>query len=112
VRYGGLSPPQLRRVLEFMDANLHSDVQLADLAALVGVTPYHFLRSFYVEAGVTPHQWLIRRRIARAKSLLCDSSLSIAEIALAVGYGSQSAMTAAFSRLTGVSPKQWRMRRF
>lgn len=109
IRYGGLSPTQLRRVLEFMDANLQWDVHLTDIAALAGLTPYHFLRSFHSETGLTPHQWLIRRRIARAKSLLAETTLPIAEIAFVVGYASQSAMTAAFSRLTGTSPKQWRM---
>lgn len=109
--FGGLSPLVLRRVLDFIDANLQHDIQLTDLAREVQLTPYHFLRSFHAETGLTPHQWVMRRRIGRAKSLLADTNLPIAEIALAIGYASQSAMTAIFSRLVGITPREWRTKR-
>ena len=110
VKRGGLAPWQLNRLFEYMDANLGSELRLADLASQVGLSPFHFVRSFRSETGMTPHQWLVRRRICQAKTLLTKSDLSIASVAAAIGYASQSAMTTAFSRLVGLTLKQWRVR--
>lgn len=111
LRRGGLAGWQLRRLLDYIEENLANDLRLENLAAQVHLSPFHFMRTFHAETGLTPHQWLVRRRMARAKALLAGSRLPIAEVAAAAGYGSQSALTAAFSQLFGISPGQWRKER-
>lgn len=107
---GGLAPWQMRRLADYIEAHLDREIRLEELAGQVHLSPFHFVRAFHAESGLTPHQWLVRRRVARAKALLSGSPLSLAEIALAVGYASQSAMTAMFSKIVGVSPGRWRDR--
>ena len=110
-RRGGLPPHQLTRSLELIETQLACDLSLEELASQAQLSPYHFLRSFVAETGIPPHQWIIRRRIAAAKRLLCERQLSMAEIAEAVGYASQASMTATFTRVVGVSPGEWCQRR-
>lgn len=105
---GGIAPTRLRRVLEYVDAHLAENVPLADLATLSGLAFHHFAHAFKDSMGVSPHRFLIERRIARSKSLLATSHLSVAEIALMLGFTDQSHFTEHFRRLTGTTPARYR----
>lgn len=105
---GMLAPWQERRAKERIEAQIGGDLSLADLAAECGLSVGYFARAFKVTTGVPPYQWLLNRRVERAKHLLSQSELSIVEIAFACGFADQSHLTRIFSRMTGTSPASWR----
>jgi AraC family transcriptional regulator len=107
---GGLSPGQTRRAQEYMAAHWADDISLADIAAACNLSRGHFLKAFRLTTGVTPHQWLQRRRVELAQNMLLDGSRSIASIAAACGFADQSHLTRVFSRIVGESPAAWRRR--
>ncbi len=102
----GLAPWQERHAKDLMEASL--DISLADLARECGLSVSQFRRAFRKTTGVAPHQWLLGRRVDHAKALLSQSELSLAEIALACGFASQSHFNSTLKRLTGASPGRWR----
>ena len=106
-----LSRRQLERVNEFIEANLGSTLGLAQLAALVGLSPGHFLAVFKATAGMTPHRYVVDRRIAQAKSWLVEGRRSIADIANELGFASQSHFTDTFRRAVGTTPSRFRRAR-
>ncbi|MBU8540638.1 AraC family transcriptional regulator [Falsiroseomonas tokyonensis] len=105
---GGLAAWQVRRATAYMMENLDSEIGLAELSALVGLSPTHFCTAFRRSTGLPPHAWLTEARMERAKALLADPRLSLTEVAQTVGYGGQSAFGAAFRRATGMTPGAWR----
>jgi AraC-like DNA-binding protein len=109
-RHGGIPPWRMRQLIDYVEHHLSGELSLQELACEAHLSPFHFLRAFQSETGVTPHRWVMRRRIARSKQLLIGSDLTIAEIAAAVGYRSQSAFTTAFSSTVGCPPNEWRRR--
>lgn len=104
----GLAAWQERHAKDLMDASL--GISLADLARECGLSVSQFRRAFRKTTGVAPHQWLLARRVERARILLVQSDLPLAEIALACGFASQSHFNSTLKRLTGISPG--RLRRF
>lgn len=102
----GLSRSNLQQVKEYVNPNLDRDVKLIDLAAVTQMSSYHFLRLFKQSVGITPHQYILQCRIEKARYLLQHSKLSIAEIAIRVGFCDQSHLTRYFKRAVGVTPKQ------
>jgi AraC family transcriptional regulator len=102
----GLSPLILRQVTEYIHEHLDQDLRLMELAAIAQISPYYFLRLFKQKTGVTPHQYILECRIEQAKHLLQHSELSLAEIAVRVGFCDQSHLTRCFKRIVGVTPKQ------
>jgi AraC family transcriptional regulator len=104
---GGLAVWQERRVKEFVDANLDGDISVMQLASVCGLSGHHFSRAFRRSTRMTPHQWLLRRRVDQAKHLLRNSKLPLSEIAVVCGFAHQSHFTRVFKRLAGVSPGQW-----
>jgi len=107
---GGLSPWQLRRVLDFISAHLNDDHSIAELARECGLSSGYFSRAFRQTTGVTPHQWVIRRKVERARQLLLGNGLGLADIALVCGFVDQSHFTRVFTKLEGESPGRWRRR--
>lgn len=107
---GGLAPNRLRRVMHYIDQHLHEDISLLDLAVVSGLTPDHFGAAFKASVGRTPHRYHIERRIHRAKELLLDITLTIAQVAHEVGFSTQSHFTASFHKITGMSPSEFRSR--
>ena len=103
-----LSEAGLRLVLDFVEANLHRDISLSDLAALVGMGADVFARHFKLHVGTAPYRYVLDRRIRRAQDLLQANKKSIAEIALAVGFSSQSHFTTQFSKLLHLTPAPYR----
>jgi AraC family transcriptional regulator len=108
---GGLSNQQLATVLELIHGNLRSDLGLADLAQAAYLSPCHFSLAFKRSVGMSPHQYVIRERINRARQLLAEGRLSIIEVANSVGFSNQSHFTETFHRVTGLTPRQFQQAR-
>jgi AraC family transcriptional regulator len=106
---GGLPGQTLRAVLEYIHEHLVADLTLRDLAAVTHLSPYHFARLFKVSTGLPPRQYVIARRVERAKQLLRgEDDLTLAQVAARAGFCDQSHFTRQFKRLVGVTPKRFR----
>ncbi|HEX8045332.1 helix-turn-helix domain-containing protein [Rhizobium sp.] len=104
---GGLTPWQLRRAHDTINARLDRDVSLAQLASNCGLSTSHFARAFARSTGIPPHRWLMQRRVDRAKELMRKGT-PLAEIALMCGFSDQSHLTRVFSQSVGLTPGRWR----
>jgi AraC family transcriptional regulator len=108
-RDGALSRGRLRAVVEYIEEHLDRCPTLAQIAAVVRLTPYHFGRQFKAATGLPPHQYLLARRVERAKELLqAGADLALAEVALRAGFSDQSQFSHHFKRIVGVTPGQFR----
>jgi AraC family transcriptional regulator len=107
---GGLPPHALRRAIERLRSDSDADVSLAALASDAGLSRFHFCRAFKESTGLSPHAWLRQQQLERAMNMLRDTDAPIASVARELGYASQTAFTAAFRRLTGETPSDWRRR--
>jgi AraC family transcriptional regulator len=106
---GALPRTKLHAVIEYIEEHLDTDLTLAQMAATVHLSAYHFARQFKAAAGVPPHQYVVARRVGRAQQLLRDSDdLSLADIATGVGFSDQSQFSTHFKRAVGVTPRQFR----
>jgi AraC-like DNA-binding protein len=105
---GGLSPSQLRRTQALIDAHLDANIRIADLAKPCGLSSSYFVQAFKKSTGMTPHRWLLHRRVERAKSLLCEGRMPASEIALACGFANQSHFSRVFGAIVGCPPASWR----
>ena len=99
---------QLQIAKDFMDACDLESVSVADCAKTAGMSLHHFLRLFHEVHGLTPHQYLSARRICTAKQLLEETSLTVSEIAVEVGFGGVSAFGRMFRQQVGCSPTAYR----
>jgi AraC family transcriptional regulator len=106
---GGLSGRTLRRVLSYIAENHEHELTLEDLANEAAMSTFHFAREFKRATGTTPHQHLIKFRVERAKALLTESQLPLAEVGLRTGFSHQSHFTRLFRRLTGTTPQSYRL---
>jgi AraC family transcriptional regulator len=104
----GLTSRQINQVRDFVLAHLEQDLSLTILAQQVGFSPYHFARLFRRATGESPHQFVLGQRIERAQSLLRETELPLAQVALASGFAHQSHLTQAFKRSLGVTPAVYR----
>jgi AraC family transcriptional regulator len=102
---------RLRRVLDYIAANVKDGISLADLAAVAGYSPFHFARKFTLAMGVSPHRYISRIRLENAMAELAAAKLPLAEIALNAQFSSQASFTRAFHRAIGVTPKEYQRRR-
>jgi AraC family transcriptional regulator len=107
----GLDPRRLKRVCEFIEANLEHDLRLEQLAQVACLSRYHFAREFKKATGRTVHEYLTARRLQRAKDLLEANESSIADIAFQCSFSSQANFTKAFVRSLGISPGRYRRAR-
>jgi AraC family transcriptional regulator len=107
---GALPMSRLRRVTEYIQQNLDKDLPLAELAALVNMSPFHFARLFKGSTELPPHRFVVRQRIARACACLSTPDLSIAQISRSVGFRTPSHFTTVFRRVTGITPRRFRAR--
>jgi AraC family transcriptional regulator len=108
---GGLAPKALLRALERLRSDSDADVSLAALASEAGLSRFHFCRAFKESTGLTPHAWLRQHRLEQAMNMLRDTDASIVSVAAELGYASQTAFAAAFRKLAGETPSDWRRRR-
>src|SRR5215471_10089641 len=103
-----LSDRKFRQVLEYIEANLDRNISLADIASVTGLSVSHFKSLFRESAGVPAHQYLIRRRVERAKHLIAEDKMPISQVAFETGFAHQSHLARHMRRLLGVSPKALR----
>ena len=94
--------------MEHIHANTSGNISLADLAKIAEVTPYHLASLFTKTTGLSPHQYVLRVRIDRAKIHLKDDSLSVAQVSRLVGFRTQEHFTKVFRRVAGVTPSKFR----
>jgi AraC-type DNA-binding domain-containing proteins len=106
---GGLSAKRLREVTEYISDNYNRDLKLAELARVAGMSSFHFAREFKRTTGTTPHQYLIKFRVERAKALLVRKELPLIEVGLQTGFSHQSHFTRLFRRVTGLTPNAYRL---
>lgn len=108
-RYGRLPRARLRAVVEYVEEHLDAGPTLEQMAAVARLSPNHFASQFKRATGLPPHQYVILRRVERAKQLLRTApDLSLAEVAVHVGFSDQSQFSRHFKRLFGVTPGQFR----
>ncbi len=100
--------PGLAPVLAYIEQKMDERLTLSTLASVARLSLFAFVRRFKGATGLPPHRYLIRRRVERAKVLLTDAALSIADVALRCGFGDQSAFTTAFRRVTQQTPRAFR----
>ena len=105
---GALDRRRLHRITEYITGNLQRNLTLEELATEACLSRYHFARAFKAAVGVTPHRFVVEQRVARARDLLGDGDLSLAEIAARCGFSSQAHFTRAFRDATGVTPGAYR----
>jgi AraC family transcriptional regulator len=106
----GLAPNRLKRVLATIDARLGESIHVGDLAAEVHMSPFHFARMFKHTTGQAPHVYITAQRMERAKALLAQGGLSLAEVAQQLGYQTQAHFTGVFHAHVGLTPRQYRVR--
>ena len=105
---GGLPPRVVRRLREHIDSNIDQRISVQALAKLARLSVCYFVRAFKQSVGVTPHDYLIRRRVERTMELLSDTDMSLSEIALAAGFADQSHCARRFREHVGMSPRDYR----
>lgn len=107
-KLGKLSQSKLQQILDYIQDNLDRDMGLAELAVVVQMSCHHFGKLFKQSTGLSPHQYVLQCRIERAKTLLSNPELTIADISLSVGFCDQSHFTNVFRRHTSLTPRQYR----
>lgn len=107
---GTLPLSRLRRVTDYIREHLDQDLTLAQLGAVVYMSPFHFARLFQRSTGLPPHRYVVRARIDHAAELLAAPEPSIAQISRMVGFRTPSHFSTVFRRLTGVTPHEYRGR--
>lgn len=104
----GLPKHKLHQVIDYIHASLHCDLSLTDMAAIIGISPYHFSRLFKQSTSLSPYQYVIQCRLEKAKELLQHSTLTIAQIAYTTGFSNQSHFTQQFKRQYQITPQKLR----
>jgi len=102
---------QIRRVRDYVDAHLSARILVADLSAIVQRSEAHFARAFKKTFGVSPHAYVLRRRVDQASHLMLVSDDSLSDIALACGMTDQAHLCKIFRQMTGQTPAAWRRER-
>lgn len=102
--------PHLRRARDYIDRHYQRPLDLDRLAAVAGVSKFHFARSFEAAYGETPIRYLTRRRIERAQDLLRAANLTVTEVCMLVGFASLGSFSSRFAQLVGESPTAYRNR--
>jgi AraC family transcriptional regulator len=105
---GGLPPYRLKRVLDYIADNLGTNITLSQLAAIAGVSPHYFSELFKQSTGRAPHNYVLLRRIERAKQQLCNPKCSVIEAGLDAGFQNASHFARIFRKLEGTTPSKFR----
>ncbi|PVZ16009.1 MULTISPECIES: helix-turn-helix domain-containing protein [unclassified Pseudomonas] len=106
---GGLSGRARRQVIEYIETHLPQALTLGELAAVCGLSEYHFARMFRQSLEVAPHRYVLARRLARAQHLLQHSQLALGEVAMACGFASASHFSSRFRQCLGTTPGAYRL---
>jgi AraC-like DNA-binding protein len=105
---GGLPAGALRRVKDYIEANLDKSIELSNLAGAAGYSKFHFARAFKDSEGITPHGFVTQRRVERARTLVTETDVPISEIARVTGFSDQSHLARHFRQQLGISPSMAR----
>jgi AraC family transcriptional regulator len=105
---GGFGSARLRRIKELVQARMEDDLSLDDMAQSVGLSTAHFARMFRKSTGETPHQFVLRQRLERAKAMLRAPGARVLDVAVACGFKTQQHFAQAFRDVLGVSPTEYR----
>jgi AraC family transcriptional regulator len=105
---GGLATWQARRTLAYIEENLGSKMDIDDLANLVALSRSHFSRAFKHSVGLSPMEYVVVRRVERAKAIISETREPLAEVALACGFADQPHLNRRFRDIVGISPGRWR----
>jgi AraC family transcriptional regulator len=105
---GGLTARQLKLVTEFIDVQIPNEIAISELAALAGLSHFHFIRSFKLTVGATPYQYVLSERCRRARALLSRPDLSLRDVALAAGFNDAAQLNRIFRKFEGVTPAAFR----
>lgn len=105
---GGLTPARLRRVREFVQANIDADLTLQDMAESVNFSVAHFSQMFRQSTGQNPHQFVLLHRVERAKGMLRADEARVLDVAVACGFKTQQHFARVFRRISGTSPTEYR----
>ena len=103
-----LTHTQVQQAIDYIHTHLDRELSLVEIAEVVNISPTYFASLFKRATETSPHQYVIRQRVERAKMILLKTDLTISDIALQVGFSSQSHLTQQFKRFTGMTPKQVR----
>jgi AraC family transcriptional regulator len=106
----GLPAAKLDQVVNFIEARLGDGLKLHELAATVRMSQFHFARKFRLSTGQSPHAYLTLRRMERARHLLRETGMPLAQVAREVGYQTQAHFTGVFRRYVGLTPRTFRLR--
>jgi AraC family transcriptional regulator len=103
-----LAPWQIRKIAVYVEQNLATKLERAQMADLAGLSIHHFSKSFKSSVGVSPCRYVLRKRVNLATQLMADPTKPLIDIALACGFADQSHFTRAFKRILRLSPGAWR----
>lgn len=106
-RKNGFNNLRKRRVVDFVEANIHRQMSVNELANVAAMSPFHFCRSFKSSVGVTPARYVAYRRVEAAKKMLRKTVVPLAVVAFSTGYVSQSHFTTSFRTIAGTTPAQY-----
>lgn len=105
---GGLPQWQVRVVVDYLESHIADQTTIAELSALLDLSRFHFIRAFKKTVGMSPHKFILQRRIERARELLADQNLSIAEIAGRTGFNGAAQLSRVFRQIVGTTPTAFR----
>src|SRR5215469_7549506 len=105
---GGVAEQSLRRVLEYIQANLEGELHLQELAEIADLSTFHFAKLFKRSTGCSPHQYVLQRRLERAQALLRNPHISLSEVSLRADFADQSHLSNVFRRFVGLTPSRFR----
>jgi AraC family transcriptional regulator len=106
---GGLPKAALGAVTEYVEENLGRNLTLAEISGVAHMSPFHFSRMFKISTGLSPHQYVIHRRVEKARNLLANTTLPLHEVARLSGFTDQSHLAKHFRRLVGTAPRSFRL---
>src|SRR5262249_53541964 len=105
---GGLGAPRLRKIQELVRANIEGELTLYEMSQSVGLSTSHFSQMFRQSTGESPHQFVLRQRVERAKEMLQAAEIPVLDVAVACGFKTQQHFARVFRRVCGVSPTEYR----
>jgi AraC family transcriptional regulator len=108
IHRGGLTPARLRKVVELVHAEMEGDLSLEELADAAGLSIAHFSEMFRESTGQSPHQFVLHRRVDRAKEMLRAAKMRVLDVAVACGFKTQQHFARVFRQLCGASPTEYR----
>jgi len=99
---------RLKKLEQYLAANIERSISLGDMAAVAGLSKMHFAAQFRVATGFRPHEYLLLKRVEQAKVAMLDTAMPLVEVAFSVGFSAQAHFSTVFKRFTGKSPARWK----